>query len=129
MKMVFCWYNILVHFMLTRFCFVWQDASLINVPPVVQTEKGSGMLNSAWPVTNTLGAHSTHGNGTYKSGVHDVFTSQYDQYDQYGAQQYGAQFGGQQMGSGMGIDSRHLFQDSSVHTWQTNGRYLQQVKF
>lgn len=57
--------------------------------------------------------------------MQEVFSSQYD--GQWGAQQYGAQFAGQQMGSGMGFESRHLFQDSAVHTWQTNGRYLQQV--
>lgn len=97
---------------------------------MAQTEKGSGIVNSAWPgikSTSTIGAHSTRENGMYKSGgkMHDVFSSQYD--GQYGAEQYG--FGGQHMASDMGFESRHHFQDLAVHTWQTNGRYLQQVMF
>lgn len=97
----------------------------------MQTEKGTGTLNSAWPgikSTSTMGAYGMQESGTYKSGVdmHEVFSSQYD--NQYGTQQYGVQFGGQQ--SSMGLDSRYLAEDSDfVQNWQTNGRYLQQVMF
>lgn len=87
------------------------------------------MQNVAWQgikSSSTLGGHSLHENGFYKSGVEtqEFFTSHYD--NQYGAQLNAGQF----IGSGIGMDNRYLGQDSSLHhTWQTNGRYLRQVMF
>ncbi|GAA6234746.1 desmocollin-2 [Lates japonicus] len=109
------------------------DSSLITVPTigVDQITKGSVKdVNAGWPgikSTSTLGGQSVHGNGTNKSCVdmQQFYSSQYDQYDQYGTQQFGGQFGSQVLNSG--FDSRHLVQDSAfLHTWQTNGRYLHQ---
>lgn len=123
---------------LPLFCgFAPQDSSLITVPTigVDQITKGSVKdVNAGWPgikSTSTLGGQSVHGNGINKSCVdmQQFYSSQYDQYDQYGTQQFGGQFG--QLGSQVlnsGFDSRHLVQDSAfLHTWQTNGRYLHQV--
>ena len=70
-----------------------------------------------------------HENGLYKSGVvtsgmQDFYSSgQYD--SQYATQQFN---GGHVVGSGVGFDNRHLIQDSAfLHTWQTNGCYIDQV--
>lgn len=84
----------------------------------------TGWLGNA----STIGGLSTHDNGMLNTNVittdtKELFTSQYD--SQYGTQQFNeGQFGG----VGMGFDNRYLVQDSTLlHTWQTNGRYLQQV--
>ncbi|XP_040910707.1 desmocollin 2 like [Toxotes jaculatrix] len=110
------------------------DSSLINVPPfgMGQAIKGSvkhSMANPGWQgikSSSTLGAHSTHENWAYKSGVdmQEMSSGQYN--NQYGAQ-YEGQFGSEFFSNSMGFDSRQLVQDSALlHTWQTNGRYLQQ---
>ncbi|XP_070775800.1 desmocollin 2-like protein [Enoplosus armatus] len=109
------------------------DSSLINVPTigVEQAVKGSvkgSMVNAGWLGNNsgsTIGAHPIHDNGMYKSAAKELHYGQYDsQYDS----QYGTQLnGGNLLGSGMAFDSRYYGQDSAVlHTWQTNGRYLNQ---
>ncbi|XP_026169973.1 desmocollin 2-like protein [Mastacembelus armatus] len=104
------------------------DPNLLLIP-AYGGEKVDGTLKSGWQgikSTSTIGAHSTHENGIYKSGadMQELYSSQHE--SQYG-QQLGGQFGGQLVGSGVGFDSRHLVQDSSLlHTWKTNGRYLHQ---
>ncbi|KAK2895234.1 desmocollin 2-like protein [Channa argus] len=105
------------------------DPSLITYPSAVHGEKGSVMLNSGQGVksTSTLGAYNTQENGMYKNGVdvQDIYSTQYDGH--YGAKQVGGHFRGQLVGNGMGLESRHLFQDSALmQTWQTNGLYLHQ---
>lgn len=110
------------------------DSSLINVPPttgVDQVAKGlakGSLVNTGWlgdKSTSTIGGHSTHGNGLYKSGVVTTDVQEHYSSGQYDSQ-YGTQhYSGGQFVSGMGLDSRHLMQDSAfLHTWQTNGRYL-----
>lgn len=88
------------------------------------------MVNTVWPGNkSTIGVHNTLENGMYKSGVvtsdvQDFYSGQYD--SQYGAQQFNGDY---LVGSGMDFDNRYLTQNSGLlHTWQTNGRYLQQVK-
>lgn len=79
--------------------------------------------------TGTWGSgQGTLKTGIYKSAItndfHDFYSGQYD--NQYGAQQFSQDY---LMDGGMGADSRYLAQNSSfLHTWQTNGRYLQQVR-
>lgn len=67
-------------------------------------------------------------NGMYKSNVttnmQEFYSGQYD--DQFSSQQYNRDF---LVGSGVDFDNRYLAQNTGLlHTWQTNGRYLQQVK-
>lgn len=62
-------------------------------------------------------------NGVYKSDIQDLYSGQYD--SQYVTQQFNRDY----LESGMAADNRFMAQNSSfLHTWQTNGRYLQQVK-
>lgn len=79
-----------------------------------------------------VSGQGSFGQGTLKTGVYksnvttdiqDFYSSQYDN-------QYGTQFNRDYlMEGGMGVDGRYLAQSSSFHhNWQTNGRYLQQVK-
>lgn len=110
-------------------CF--QDSSLITVPPFGGDAGVKGTLKGNM---GTWGSgQGSFGQGTLKTGVYksaitndiqDFYSSQYD--NQYGAQQLNRDY---LIDSGMGGDSRYLAQNSSFHhTWQTNGRYLQQVK-
>uniref|UniRef100_A0A3B4ZHH6 Desmocollin-2-like n=1 Tax=Stegastes partitus TaxID=144197 RepID=A0A3B4ZHH6_9TELE len=106
------------------------DSSLI-VPPFEPAAKGDikgNMLNAAWPgnkSSSTIGANSVHDAGIYKGGIsttnmQEFYSGQYDS-------QYDAQYGGQLLGSAVNFDNRQVVQDPAfVHTWQTNGRYLQQ---
>ncbi|XP_070701530.1 desmocollin 2-like protein isoform X2 [Pempheris klunzingeri] len=112
------------------------DSSLITVPatgfePAAKGSVKGSMLNAGWlgnKSSSTIGAHSAHENGMFKSGcvtsdAQEYRSGQYDgQYDgQYGTQQ----FNGGHFGSS--FDNRYLIQDSAVlHTWQTNGIYLHQ---
>lgn len=119
-------------------CFAPQDSSLITVPAinieqaVKGSVKGPGPLNAEWlgnKSSSTIGAHSTHENGLYKSGVVTAGMEEYyssGQFDnQYGTQQFN---GSHLIGSSMGFDNRQLIQDSALlHTWQTNGCYIHQV--
>ncbi|KAM9349583.1 desmocollin 2-like protein [Symphorus nematophorus] len=110
------------------------DSSLIGVPTVVDPAvKGSvkgSELNAGWlgnKSYSTIGARSMHENGVYQPGVVAGDMQEY-----YSSAQYDSQYGAQQIegglvGSGVDFDSRYLFQESALlHTWQTNGRYLQQ---
>lgn len=113
------------------------DSSLITVPAinieqaVKGSVKGPGPLNAEWlgnKSSSTIGAHSTHENGLYKSGVVTAGMEEYyssGQFDnQYGTQQFN---GSHLIGSSMGFDNRQLIQDSALlHTWQTNGCYIHQ---
>ncbi|KAF7668466.1 hypothetical protein LDENG_00008050 [Lucifuga dentata] len=107
------------------------DSNLIIVPTTVtdQAVKGSvggTMLNSGWlgnKSSSTIGAHSTHENGFYKTGVVDLYSSQYDS-SQFASGQFGR---GHMVGSNMAFDNRYFSQDSALHhTWQTNSLLLQQ---
>lgn len=110
------------------------DSSLITVPitGVDTITKGSvkgSALNAGWMGNksfSTMGAQSTHENGMYMPGgltTEEYYSGQYN--SQYsGAQQLNA---GNLLGSGVDFDSRYTVQDSAfLHTWQTNGRYLDQ---
>ncbi|XP_074543839.1 desmocollin 2-like protein [Halichoeres trimaculatus] len=105
------------------------DASLITVPVAGNdiVVKGTNMgVSSGWQgtkSTSTMGG--AHENGMYTTGVKT--NEYYTEYGEYGGQ-YGSQFnGGHLLGSGIGVDSRYLTQDSSfLQTWETNRRYLQQ---
>lgn len=105
-----------------------QDTSLITVPTVVEpVTKGSvkgQMVSPGWP-GNTMGAQSQVDNTFYESNMvtsdtQEFYSGRYD--SQYGQ-------GGYLVSSGANIDNQHLAQNSGfLHNWQTNGRYLQQVK-
>ncbi|XP_038573882.1 desmocollin 2 like [Micropterus salmoides] len=110
------------------------DSSLLTFPPlgVDQAVKGSvkgTMTNAGWmgnKSSSTIGAHTTHELGTYKSsGVTNDMQEYYDQYEsQYGAQHLN---GAHLLASGVSFDNRYHVQDSAfLHTWKTNGRYLHQ---
>lgn len=110
------------------------DSSLLNAP-IIAVDSGvkSSAVDASWIGNKSSG--SMHENGMYKGNVITTTDTQY--YDDH----YGLQYGdthlvgsglGSGMGSGMGtcIDTRHLVQDSSlIHTWATNGRYLDQKLF
>lgn len=88
------------------------------------------MVNAVWPGNkSTIGVHNVLENGMYNSGVvtsdvQEFYSGQYD--SQYGTQQFNGDY---LVGSGMDFDNRYLAQNAGLlHTWQTNGRYLQQVK-
>lgn len=72
-----------------------------------------------------MGAQSQVENGFYESNIvttdsQDYFSGRYD--NQYGQ-------GGYLVNSGVDIDNRYLAQNTGfLHNWQTNGRYLLQVK-
>ncbi|XP_011617136.2 desmocollin-2-like [Takifugu rubripes] len=105
------------------------DSSLITVPPFGGDAGAKGTLKGN---TGTWGSgQGSFGQGTLKTGVYksgitndiqDFYSSQYD--NQYGTQQFNQDYF---IDGGMGGDGRYLAQNSSFHhTWQTNGRYLQQ---
>lgn len=96
---------------------------------IEQGVKGN-TLKTGWmgtKSTSTIGGHGAHENGMYK-GITTADTKEYSsaQYDyQYGTQQFN---GGNLRGSYVDFDNRYFAQDSALlHTWQTHGRYLQQV--
>ncbi|XP_030017235.1 desmocollin 2-like protein [Sphaeramia orbicularis] len=103
------------------------DSSLLTAPGlgVDQAVKGSvkgSMVNAGWlgnKSSSTIGALD---GGAFKSNVITTESQYYD--NQYGTQRYDESL---LLGNGMGFDSRYLVQDSALlHTWQTNGRYLDQ---
>lgn len=104
-------------------CF--QDSSLITVPPFGVDPGIKGTLKGnagAWAGGQGSFAQGTLKTGVYKSDIQDL----YGQYDsQYGAQQFNRDY----LDGGVAVDTRLLARNASfLHTWQTNGRYLQQVK-
>lgn len=106
-----------------------QDASLITVPNIVDpVTKGSvknQVASSGWPV-NTMGVQSQVDNTFYESNM--VTTDEQEFYSGRYDSQYG-QGGGYLVSSGANLDNQYLAQNSGfLHNWQTNGRYLQQVR-
>lgn len=99
-----------------------QDPSLITVPPL---EAESGIKGTLKGNSGTWASgQGTMKTGIYKSDFQDFYSGQYE--NQYGTQQFNRDY---LVDNGMAVDSRFLAQNSSfLHTWQTNGRYLQQVK-
>ncbi|XP_041660277.1 desmocollin 2 like [Cheilinus undulatus] len=106
------------------------DASLITVPTVINDAAVKGSvkgLNTGWQGTKSTSSMGGMGMGQQENGMYtgvkttEFYSGQYDS-------QYGSQFnGGQMLGSGVAFGSRYFAQDSSfLHTWQTNGRYLEQ---
>lgn len=104
-----------------------QDSTLLTFPTagvdsgVMGSIKGSvvnaGLVGIKRP--GTIGAHE---NGIYNTNISTSDTRYYDN-------QFGIYGEGHLLGSGVDFDGRHIMQDSSLlHTWQTNGRYLDQVK-
>jgi len=102
--------------------------------------KGS-LLNVAWAGNksfSTIGGQSMVGGAPgVKQGLGQSSFSQaqYDQYNQYGTGQFGqfeeSQYVGNSMaGNSMAANSGQHFHDDAAlnHTWQTNGRYLHQVR-
>lgn len=102
-------------------CF--QDSSLITVPPFVAEPGSKGTLRGnagTWASGQGSFGPGTLKTGIYKSDFQDMYTGQYDTH------QFNRDY---LIDSGMAVDSRFQAQNSSfLHTWQTNGRYLQQVK-
>lgn len=97
-------------------CF--QDSSLITVPPfgaepgIKGTIKGN---TGTWASGQPSYSQDISKTGAYKSDI-----------CQYDSQQFHRDY---VIDSRMAMDNRFLAQNSSfLHTWQTNGRYLQQVK-
>lgn len=82
------------------------------------------MVSPGWP-GNTMGTQSQVDNTFYESNMvtsdtQEFYSGRYD--SQYGQ-------GGYLMNGGANIDNQYLAQNSGfLHNWQTNGRYLQQVK-
>lgn len=106
-----------------------QDPSLITVPTIVeQVTKGSvkgQMASSGWPAGQTMGAQSQMDNGFYESNM--VTTDAQEFLSGHYDSQYGQ--GGYLVSSGANLDNQYLAQNAGfLHNWQTNGRYLQQVK-
>lgn len=99
-----------------------QDPSLIMVPPLGAESGIKGTLkgnSGTW-----ASGQGTFKPGIYKPDIQDFYPGQYD--NQYGTQQFSRDYF---IDSGMAVDGRFQVQNSSfLHTWQTNGRYLQQVK-
>ncbi|KAJ0011585.1 hypothetical protein NQD34_012560 [Periophthalmus magnuspinnatus] len=100
------------------------DSSLLTGPIMVDSGvKGSGvndtLLNTGW--MGNKSTSSMQENGMYKGNM--VTDTQYfTNYDE----QFGMQYGDGQL-LGNGYDGRFHTQDASLlHTWQTNGRYLDQ---
>lgn len=100
------------------------DASLLTAPMVMvdsgvrDSVKGS-VVNAGW--IGNKSSSSMQENGMYKTNMVTTTDTQFfSNYDE----QYGMQYGDAHL-LGSGFDSRHLVQDSSLlHTWKTNGRYL-----
>lgn len=101
------------------------DSTLLTFPTagvdsgVMGSIKGSvvnaGLVGIKRP--GTIGAHE---NGIYNTNISTSDTRYYDN-------QFGIYGEGHLLGSGVDFDGRHIMQDSSLlHTWQTNGRYLDQ---
>lgn len=120
--------TLLFRLLIVSWCFLLcaQDSSLINVPiiavdPAVKGSVKGSTVNAGWQ--GTLGGHNTTDNGIYQS---NIVTS--DMQEFYSGR-YDSQYGTQQVGSCVDIDNRYRAQNSGfLQTWQTNGRYLQQVK-
>lgn len=121
--------TLLFRFLIVSWCFLLcaQDSSLINVPitvvdPAVKGSVKGSMMNAGWQ--GTLGGQNTMDNGIYQS---NIVTS--DMQEFYSGR-YDSQYGNQHLvGSGVDFDNRYHTQNSGFfQTWQTNGRYLQQVK-
>lgn len=123
--------TLLFRFLIVSWCFLLgtQDSSLINVPitvvdPAVKGSVKGSMVNAGWQ--GTLGGQNTTDNGIYQSNIvtsdmQEFYSGRYDS-------QYGNQQGDYLVGSGVDFDNRYLAQNSGfLQTWQTNGRYLQQV--
>lgn len=95
---------------------------------MIDSVKGP-LVNTGWQNNSTIGKMNTMENGMYMSGVktdmQEFYSSQYN--DHIGSQQYNRDL---LVGSSVDFDNnRHLTQNAGLlHTWQTNGRYLQQVK-
>lgn len=106
-------------------CF--QDCSLITVPPFAAEPGNKAPIKgnaATWASGQGSFGQGTFKPGIYKSDLQDLYSGQYD--NQYGTQQFRSDY---LFDSGMAVDDRFLAQNSSfLHTWQTNGRYLQQVK-
>lgn len=110
-----------------------QDTSLITVPTIVEpVTKGSvkgQMASSGWP-GQTMGTLSQVDKGFYESNMvtsdtQEFYSGQYD--GQFGGQY--DQGGGYLVSSAANIDNQYMAQNAGfLHNWQTNGRYLQQVK-
>ncbi|XP_041848513.1 desmocollin 2 like [Melanotaenia boesemani] len=105
------------------------DSNLIGMG-LEQALKGSvkgSALNAGWlgnQSSSTIGGHGIHDIGNYQGAISTTKMQEYSsgQYEH----QYGQHVGSQLLGNGMGFDYRHVAQDSSyLHTWQTNGVYLQ----
>ncbi|KAK7945586.1 hypothetical protein WMY93_001314 [Mugilogobius chulae] len=99
------------------------DSSLLTAPNVMVDSgvKGS-LVNSGW--IGNKSSSSMQENAIYKSNIVTTDTQYTTNFDE----QFGMQYGS---GNGYllenGFDSRLFNQDSSLlHTWQTNGRYLDQ---
>uniref|UniRef100_UPI0037E7CDDD desmocollin 2-like protein n=1 Tax=Semicossyphus pulcher TaxID=241346 RepID=UPI0037E7CDDD len=103
------------------------DSIKLTYPTIMQEVAVKGSVNNV----NTLGAgikgtSTIGGNSTHNMGYNTVMTSNDFYTDQY-HDQFGLQYTGQATGSGLNYDGRYTAQDASLlHTWQTNGRYLQQ---
>lgn len=120
-----------------------QDSNLIIVPAsgIDSSVKGS-MIDVGWEgaknsgmIGGGLGAQQNllqESGGVIVTDMETGFSGQYEssQYvGQYGSGQYG---GGQYGGGNMTFDNTRFmkFNDSAAwHTWQTNGLFLQQVKW
>lgn len=106
-------------------CF--QDSSLITIPPFGGDAGAKGTLKGTmgtWGSGQGSFGQGTLKTGVYKSGITNDIQDFYS--SQYGTQQFNQDYF---IDGGMGGDGRYLAQNSSFHhTWQTNGRYLQQVK-
>lgn len=83
-------------------------------------------MSAGLPGGNT-GIHSTHDQGMFgvtTADMQEYYSGQYDR--QYSTQQFNRDYIGD---TGMDFDSRYQGLSSGfLHTWQTNGLYLQQVK-
>lgn len=95
-------------------------APTIAVDPVYKGSVKGSMLNAGWIGDKSTG--SMQENGMHNTNMVTTDTQYISSFDE----RYGMQYGnGHLLESG--FDTRHLVQDSSLlHTWRTNGRYLDQ---
>lgn len=106
------------------------DSSLLTAPTVLADSavKGSvkgSVVNVGWIGNKSASSMQENGMGMYNSNIITTDTKYFSSYDE----NFGMQYGDAHM-LGSGFESRHLAQDSSLlHTWQTNGRYLDQKLF
>ncbi|XP_058506688.1 desmocollin 2-like protein isoform X1 [Solea solea] len=105
------------------------DASLLIVPTSGTDDMTKGSVKDlghpGYQDINgmgTLGGQSIHDSWRYKiNDMHNVTSSQYDQYGQFRGQY------SQGVNSGMNFEGRNVTQNLSLHhNWLTNGRYLEQ---